>query len=221
MAYGVFFLLCLLVFTEINTGSASEGSVLRYKRGAKAEVVKEAEAEATVAGDEEKAHAAMAPSAATRDIGMESLSEKDKTREKRIDGQPKMVNTFSWQDIRYTVSVSGNQRRLLDDVSGFVVPGKLTALMGESGAGKACSSGSFVVTRTEVRPDDLAERACRKSVYGRHHWGPLLQRSGAPGRLPGSDRVLPADGHAYYADDGAGGAAIFRAAASAIERAHS
>lgn len=30
----------------------------------------------------------------------------------------------------------GTQRRLLDDVSGFVAPGKLTALMGESGAGK-------------------------------------------------------------------------------------
>jgi ATP-binding cassette subfamily G (WHITE) protein 2 (SNQ2) len=34
------------------------------------------------------------------------------------------------------VPVSGGKRQLLDDISGYVVPGKLTALMGESGAGK-------------------------------------------------------------------------------------
>lgn len=46
-------------------------------------------------------------------------------------------NVFSWQRLCYTVTVSGgNYRRLLDEVSGFVAPGKLTALMGESGAGK-------------------------------------------------------------------------------------
>jgi ATP-binding cassette, subfamily G (WHITE), member 2, SNQ2 len=51
--------------------------------------------------------------------------------------QPKMTDVFSWQHIEYTVPISsGEHRRLLDDVSGYVVPGKLTALMGESGAGK-------------------------------------------------------------------------------------
>jgi len=39
--------------------------------------------------------------------------------------------------MEYTVPLSnGEHRRLLDDVSGYVAPGKLTALMGESGAGK-------------------------------------------------------------------------------------
>jgi ATP-binding cassette, subfamily G (WHITE), member 2, SNQ2 len=46
---------------------------------------------------------------------------------------------FSWQGISYTVPVGGGEmRRLLNNVSGFVAPGKLTALMGESGAGKVC-----------------------------------------------------------------------------------
>ena len=47
---------------------------------------------------------------------------------------------FSWKNIEYEVPVSGRElRKLLDDVSGYVAPGKLTALMGESGAGKvAC-----------------------------------------------------------------------------------
>ncbi|KAG2062951.1 hypothetical protein BDR04DRAFT_1164429 [Suillus decipiens] len=39
--------------------------------------------------------------------------------------------------VNYVIPISGgSERRLLDDVSGYVAPGKLTALMGESGAGK-------------------------------------------------------------------------------------
>ena len=52
-------------------------------------------------------------------------------------GAPAMTDVFSWQHLEYTVTMpDGTQRRLLDDISGFVAPGKLTALMGESGAGK-------------------------------------------------------------------------------------
>jgi ATP-binding cassette subfamily G (WHITE) protein 2 (SNQ2) len=44
---------------------------------------------------------------------------------------------FTWQDVCYDVTVkAGTQRRLLDNVHGYVKPGTLTALMGESGAGK-------------------------------------------------------------------------------------
>ncbi|KAG0784732.1 hypothetical protein G6F16_008005 [Rhizopus arrhizus] len=44
--------------------------------------------------------------------------------------------TFSWQDVNYTVPVKGGQLQLLNNVSGLVRPGHLTALMGSSGAGK-------------------------------------------------------------------------------------
>lgn len=47
------------------------------------------------------------------------------------------ADIFSWKHIEYELPVSGGEmRKLLDDVSGYVAPGKLTALMGESGAGK-------------------------------------------------------------------------------------
>ena len=49
----------------------------------------------------------------------------------------KMTDTFSWEGLNYTVPIGGGGgRKLLNDISGYVVPGKLTALMGESGAGK-------------------------------------------------------------------------------------
>lgn len=43
---------------------------------------------------------------------------------------------FTWENLTYDVPVSGGQKRLLDDVFGYVKPGELTALMGASGAGK-------------------------------------------------------------------------------------
>jgi len=53
----------------------------------------------------------------------------------------KMADTFSWEGLNYKVPIGGGaERKLLNDVSGYVIPGKLTALMGESGAGKVRSS---------------------------------------------------------------------------------
>ena len=44
--------------------------------------------------------------------------------------------TFTWEKVNYVVPVPGGTRRLLHDVSGYIKPGTLTALMGASGAGK-------------------------------------------------------------------------------------
>lgn len=43
---------------------------------------------------------------------------------------------FTWTDVTYTIPTKDGPRVLLDHVSGYVKPGRLTALMGESGAGK-------------------------------------------------------------------------------------
>jgi ATP-binding cassette subfamily G (WHITE) protein 2 (SNQ2) len=56
------------------------------------------------------------------------------TGKKRESGP---TDIFSWQHVDYTVPIPGrDDRKLLSDISGYVAPGKLTALMGESGAGK-------------------------------------------------------------------------------------
>jgi ATP-binding cassette, subfamily G (WHITE), member 2, SNQ2 len=115
-----------LIFTEFNTSGGGQGSTILFKRGSKAQVLRQATA--SVGSDEEKVQTATPSST----IGTEDSNEKNQV----MHTQPKMTKTFSWRHLNYAVSVSGERRLLLDDVSGFVAPGKLTALMGESGAGK-------------------------------------------------------------------------------------
>jgi ATP-binding cassette subfamily G (WHITE) protein 2 (SNQ2) len=43
---------------------------------------------------------------------------------------------FTWQNVTYKIPTKTGEKTLLNNVSGYVRPGKLTALMGESGAGK-------------------------------------------------------------------------------------
>ncbi|RXW18211.1 hypothetical protein EST38_g7644 [Candolleomyces aberdarensis] len=123
-SFGVFFLLCLLIFTEFNTSTAADKAVVLFKRGTKPDALKEAEA--AVGNDEEKEKAAAKPT---------DRGDEEKAKE-ALTEQPKMNNVFSWEHLHYQVKASGENRTLLDDVSGYVAPGKLTALMGESGAGK-------------------------------------------------------------------------------------
>ena len=99
-----------------------------FKRGSKAQILRQATASS--GSDEEKAQATTSPS---------STSEDSNEKNQAMQEQPKMTKTFSWRHLNYAVSVSGERRLLLDDISGFVAPGKLTALMGESGAGKVWS----------------------------------------------------------------------------------
>ncbi|KAF7998651.1 hypothetical protein HF325_006929 [Metschnikowia pulcherrima] len=47
-----------------------------------------------------------------------------------------LKDVFAWKDVNYVIPYEGGERKLLDSVSGFCMPGALTALMGESGAGK-------------------------------------------------------------------------------------
>jgi hypothetical protein len=57
-----------------------------------------------------------------------------------VQNEHTLPDVFTWQHLQCEVPIEGGMKHLLDDVTGFVVPGKLTASMGKSGAGKVCSS---------------------------------------------------------------------------------
>ena len=123
VGFGIFFVFLLNLFTEINTSSEGETSVVLYKRGAKAPAVDEANEKT----DEEKGGRTGQPASNG------SFHDSDEAMREATN----MTDVFSWQNLNYVVPIGKNEtRKLLDDVSGFVMPGKLTALMGESGAGK-------------------------------------------------------------------------------------
>ncbi|KDQ56556.1 hypothetical protein JAAARDRAFT_179141 [Jaapia argillacea MUCL 33604] len=122
LVFGIGMTFLLLAFTEFKSGLAVHTNVTLFKRGAKSKVLLKD-------GDEEKVE--------------ESGSSSDSSRRGplpprlKTEGEQGSVDTFSWQHVDYVVPVSGGEvRKLLDDVTGYVAPGKLTALMGESGAGK-------------------------------------------------------------------------------------
>lgn len=116
IAFGLFFFAALIISTEVTTTLAGEHSVVLYKRSSMIDMDRRAD-------DEER-------------ITDSGLPRAGPHTEKELS--PRGESTvFSWQSIRYTVELpDGEHRQLLDDVSGYVAPGKLTALMGESGAGK-------------------------------------------------------------------------------------
>ncbi|KDQ56615.1 hypothetical protein JAAARDRAFT_131673 [Jaapia argillacea MUCL 33604] len=126
-AFGIGLLVILLLLTEFRTSASVKTAVMLFKRGGvSSPTIKEERA------DEEKGRDTASSSVTGRGGGGV-----EPQAEKALAAQPKMTDVFSWQHIQYVVPVAGGQqRRLLDDVAGYVAPGKLTALMGESGAGK-------------------------------------------------------------------------------------
>ncbi|KAG2033358.1 pleiotropic drug resistance ABC transporter [Suillus americanus] len=127
IAFGVGFFVLLLIAAEYNTNSAFDTAVTLFKQGTRAmEVIATTEDEET--SSKLSARPPSLDSGAPWTAGvLAPYSPLEK---------PAINDVFTWQHIQYVVSVSGGERRLLDDVSGYVAPGKLTALMGESGAGK-------------------------------------------------------------------------------------
>ncbi|KAF8477639.1 ABC-2 type transporter-domain-containing protein [Russula ochroleuca] len=129
IGFGILFVCGLLYFTEYNTHIPGEKSITLFKRGARTPIIAEAQekgsdAERGVVDLRGAIRAEEKPRTIAND-SRESIS------------VPMMTDVFTWRHIQYDVNLKkGETRRLLDDISGFVAPGKLTALMGESGAGK-------------------------------------------------------------------------------------
>ncbi|KAG1745080.1 ABC-2 type transporter-domain-containing protein [Suillus paluster] len=116
------FLAVLLVATECNTSFAFDSAVVLFKHGSSAIN------ENAKALDEEKVDAEI-------HSGCRSKAGDSSTFD-NVEKETTVTDLFTWQHLQYEVPIGGGMKRLLEDITGFVAPGKLTALMGESGAGK-------------------------------------------------------------------------------------
>ena len=122
-----FFVIMYLVTSEKQIDPAASGGTMLYNRATASKALTEAARnnDNEALGDQSEAQLA------------EARAQQHAADQTPHPGQLKVSESiFSWENINYDVMIKGNPRRLLNNVSGFVAPGKMTALMGESGAGK-------------------------------------------------------------------------------------
>ncbi|KAJ5334695.1 hypothetical protein N7452_007098 [Penicillium brevicompactum] len=120
IAFLVGFMLIYFIACELNSATTSTAEALVFRRGHEPPSMRQSH---MAGSDVENA----GPSKA------EVSDSDDKGGMGAIQAQ---TDTFTWRDVSYDIEIKGEPRRLLDNVSGWVKPGTLTALMGVSGAGK-------------------------------------------------------------------------------------
>lgn len=105
--------------TELISAKKSKGEVLVFRRGHTPAVLTK-----NTPDDIEASGAATA------------VAEKPSKQQEASEIIQKQTAVFHWQDVTYDIKIKKEERRILDHVDGWVMPGTLTALMGVSGAGK-------------------------------------------------------------------------------------
>ncbi|SNX85670.1 probable SNQ2 - ABC transporter involved in multidrug resistance [Melanopsichium pennsylvanicum] len=126
-AFWFFFVFVYCFASEFQQDPSASGGVMIFKRGSAPKEVAQA---AQASGDVEAGDAAAA------DPRAEKHEQQAEDSDEAVGKLESSTSIFAWKNVNYDVMIKGNSRRLLNNVSGFVAPGKMTALMGESGAGK-------------------------------------------------------------------------------------
>ncbi|CAG8910041.1 unnamed protein product [Penicillium egyptiacum] len=120
IAFLIGFMIIYFVASELNSATTSTAEALVFRRGHEPASFRQDHKSGSDVESTEPSKAQ--PAAGTEDKGMGAI-------------QPQ-TDTFTWREVCYDIEIKGEPRRLLDNVSGWVKPGTLTALMGVSGAGK-------------------------------------------------------------------------------------
>lgn len=120
----IFFVALTMIGMEIQKPNKGGSSVTVFKRGQAPKAVEEVINNARPPADLESAE---------KDSSSPSMKEEKTDHE--VQDIAKNTSVFTWQNVNYTIPYKGGQRKLLQGVNGYVKPGRLTALMGASGAG--------------------------------------------------------------------------------------
>ena len=117
----IFFYAIYIIATELNSTSTSTAEFLVFRRG---HVPKYMQQNNDVESGENP------------NTQVASAAEDHGEHADEVEAIPPQKDIFTWRDVCLDITIQGEPRRLLDNVSGWVKPGTLTALMGVSGAGK-------------------------------------------------------------------------------------
>jgi ATP-binding cassette subfamily G (WHITE) protein 2 (PDR) len=124
VALAIFGTVCYLYAAETITAAKSKGEVLLFRRGQVPAFEKRDDVEA------------MSEDRATTQV-LASDGGELKRHETEVPATiQKQTAVFHWDGVCYDIKIKKENRRLLNEVDGWVKPGTLTALMGASGAGK-------------------------------------------------------------------------------------
>lgn len=148
----------MFFFSEFNTSTSTDASRVLFKRDSKSSSL----GKMKTSVDEERSVPARETAAAPR----------REEAEKAMVEQPAMTDVFSWQHLNYIIRTSEGNRILLDNISGYVAPGKLTALMGESGAGKVSSQARLLnpVDGSILSTDHTSQCSCTTRRCWNRDW---------------------------------------------------
>lgn len=124
LAMFVFSVTVYAVATEFQSDPSSAGGVMVFKKGTAAAAATTREKKTGADGGDVELGKGGTPETMSAD------------RDAAIAEIETSKATFSWHHLNYEVLVKGKPRQLLCNVSGYVKPGSLVALMGASGAGK-------------------------------------------------------------------------------------
>lgn len=128
IAWFIFFVALTMLGTELQQPNKGGSSVTTFKRNEAPKNVEEAVKNKELPEDVESGQKENAVNA-----------DFEKTQPGETGDEVKDIaqstSIFTWQDVNYTIPYEGGQRKLLQDVHGYVKPRRLTALMGASGAG--------------------------------------------------------------------------------------
>ena len=147
-AFFIFFVFLTALGMELMKPNAGGGAITIFKRG---QVPKKVEKSIETGGREAKDEETGPTSHVTPDMADEGGHER---KENTMQEVAKNETVFTFRDVNYTIPYEKGERKLLQDVQGYVRPGKLTALMGASG--KINNSPGPLSTETIVHANTVS-----------------------------------------------------------------
>ncbi|KAI8963365.1 ABC-2 type transporter-domain-containing protein [Daldinia sp. FL1419] len=135
-AFFIFFLAISMIGMERMKPNAGGAAVTVFKRGQVPKSVQKSIETGGRKGNNGDEEAASSSEKVTIPEEASASASQEKRDEQTMQTVAKNETIFTFQNVNYTIPFQGGEKKLLQNVQGYVRPGKLTALMGASGAGK-------------------------------------------------------------------------------------